>query len=472
MEAAGAGDLVRVAVGKGLSPEKAMEIISKRPGVEFAEPNFQYTASFLSDDALYTNGSLWGMYGGQPSPYDNQYGSHAAAVWGSAKNYVGSTKVGVGVIDTGIDYKHPDLYENIWLNQTEIPGALKSKLVETDGDGLITFRDLNASSNSASVTDHNSNGYIDADDLLRDRRWIDRKDGNGTSVSKGGTANGYVDDLLGWNFVHNNNKPFDDNKHGTHVAGTIGAYSDPYSGPDTGVAGVNWNSQLVALKYLDSSGSGYTSNAVKAIDYFTNLSTAYKNLSPKVSFDFAVTNNSWGGGGFSQSLLDAIVRGAKGADRTSKTADDVLFVAAAGNGGSDQIGDNNDTTPNWPSNYNTTSGAGYDAVVAVAAIDQYGRLAPWSNYGATTVDLAAPGVGIWSTVPNGGWASLNGTSMATPYVAGAVALYSAYDPNATAALVRDRLLESTSDYLALDGRTATEGRLNIYNLFNDYYLLA
>jgi subtilisin family serine protease len=481
MEAAGDGELARITIGKGLSLEKAMEIVSKRPGVEFSEPNFEYTASFLSDDALYTNGSLWGMYGSQPSPYGNQYGSHAAAVWGSAQNYVGTTKVGVGVIDTGIDYKHPDLYKNIWLNQTEIPGALKSKLIDTDEDGLITFRDLNISSNAASVTDHNRNGYIDADDLLQDKRWIDRKDGNGISVNRGGTANGYVDDLVGWNFVHNNNKPLDDNRHGTHVAGTIGAYSDPI-GPDVGVAGVNWNSQLVALKYLDSSGSGYTSNAIKAVDYFTNLSAAYKNLSPTMNFDFAVTNNSWGGGGFSQSLLDAIVRGAKGADKTSNTADDVLFIAAAGNGGTDRIGDNNETTPNWPSNYDTSrSGAGYDAVVAVAAIDQYGGLAPWSNYGETTVDLAAPGVGIWSTTPNGGWASLNGTSMATPHVAGAVALYSAYDPNASAALIRDRLFASANrtyanddgvsvDYAALNYRTATEGRLDIYNFFNNYDL--
>jgi hypothetical protein len=224
--------------------------------------------AIASNDPGYTNGSLWGMAGG--------YGSQADAAW--AAGYTGSVTTVVGIIDTGIDYTHEDLYENIWLNQNEISTTLRSSLRDSDGDGLIAFYDLNNSINVAYVFDYNTNGRIDGGDLLRDSRWCDGLDEDGDT---------YIDDLIGWDFVNNDNDPFDDHYHGTHVAGTIGAMGDN----GTGVAGVNWNVQMVALKFLSASGSGFTTNAARAIDYFTNAAR----LAPS-SEHFVATSNSWGGG--------------------------------------------------------------------------------------------------------------------------------------------------------------------------------
>ena len=346
---------------------------------------------------------------------------------------MGSTKVAVGVIDTGVDYTHPDLYQNIWLNPGEIPAALKASLVDTDGDGLITFRDLNKSANAAFVTDKNANGRIDAGDLLNDTRWENGVDEDG---------NGYKDDLIGWDFVNNDNDPMDDNGHGTHVSGTIAAEG----GNGVGVAGITWSTQIVALKFLDATSWGFTSNAIKATDYFTNAAKA------NAAEDFAATNNSWGGAGFSQSLLDAVVRGAQ---------KDILYVAAATNGGSDSIGDNNDTSANYPSNFSTVSGAGYEAVIAVASLKSTGALSTFSNYGVSTVDLAAPGEGVYSTMRGGGYGAMSGTSMATPHVTGAIALYSAAAIGRSAAQIRADILSTTAPTASLAGKVATGGRLDI-----------
>ncbi|MGI8682763.1 MAG: S8 family serine peptidase, partial [Mycobacteriales bacterium] len=178
-------------------------------------------------------------------------------------------------------------------------------------------------------------------------------------------GNGFVDDTNGWDFFSDDRTVYDGpgDDHGTHVSGTIGAEG----GNGLGVVGVNWDVTLISGKFLGPFG-GSTADAVRAVDYMTDLKVRH-------GLNIVATNNSWGGGGFSQSLLDAISRGA---------VEDILFVAAAGNGGY-----NNDTNPSYPASYDTTAGAGYDGVIAVAAINKTGGLANFSQYGATSVDLGA-----------------------------------------------------------------------------------
>ena len=302
-----------------------------------------------------------------------------------ANGNVGSSMVYVGIIDEGV-MPHDDLAINIWTN----PG-------ETAGNG------------------------VDDD------------------------GNGYVDDVRGWDFDGNDNTTYDGSQddHGTHVAGTIGAVG----GNGFGVAGVNWNVTVIPAKFLGRRG-GTTANAVKAVDYLTDLKLRY-------GINLVATNNSWGGGGFSQALLNAINRGGNAG---------ILFIAAAGNGGSDGVGDNNDTIANYPSNYLCNSSNG-DCVVAVAAITSTGAKSGFSNYGATRVDLGAPGSAIVSTVPSkkgtSAYASYSGTSMATPHVTGAAALYAATHPGATAATIKSGILSKTTATPSLAGRTVTGGRLNV-----------
>lgn len=254
-------------------------------------------------------------------------------------------------------------------------------------------------------------------------------------------GNGYVDDVHGWDFAGNDNTVYDGgsgDKHGTHVAGTIGAAG----GNGIGVAGVAWNVTIISAKFLGKNG-GTTANAIKAVNYVTDLKTRH-------GLNIVATNNSWGGGGFSQSLLDAINRGG---------AADILFVAAAGNGGRDGVGDNNDTTAHYPSSYAS------EHVIAVAAIDKAGNKAGFSNYGVTSVDLGAPGVSITSTLPgkagSSAYGAYSGTSMATPHVTGAVALYAASNPSATAGEIKGAILQGTVATGSLSGKTVTGGRLNV-----------
>ncbi|MFO1417330.1 MAG: S8 family peptidase [Methylotetracoccus sp.] len=247
-------------------------------------------------------------------------------------------------------------------------------------------------------------------------------------------GNGYVDDTRGWDFANNDNSTYDGttDDHGTHVAGTIGAVG----GNAIGVAGVSWKVKLISAKFLGSSG-GTTANAIKAMDYLTALKI-------QRGVRIVAVNASWGGAGFSQALQDAIERA---------NAANILFVAAAGNSAS-----NIDAAPYYPASYPNAN------LLAVAAIDSRGRFASFSNYGLTTVDLGAPGVGILSTFPgvNGAssYATMDGTSMAAPHVTGAAALYAASRAAATVVELRSAILSSVVPTVSLSAKCVSGGRLN------------
>ncbi len=236
-------------------------------------------------------------------------------------------------------------------------------------------------------------------------------------------ANGYVDDWRGWDFVGGDNNPADDHGHGTHVAGTIGAVGNN----GAGVVGVNWNVRLMGLKFLGSDGSGTTADAVSAILY-------------AAANGADVLNNSWAGGDFSQSLLEAI----EFADTR-----DALFVAAAGNDGMD-----NDAVPTYPASYEVPN------VLAVAASDNGDRHAFFSNFGKRSVDVSAPGVDILSTWPGGSYQYASGTSMAAPHAAGVAALIEAVHPAASDVGVKTLLLRTTDPIAGLAPISASGGRLN------------
>ncbi|PWR72327.1 S8 family serine peptidase [Methanospirillum lacunae] len=233
-------------------------------------------------------------------------------------------------------------------------------------------------------------------------------------------GNGYIDDVRGWNFVSNSNNPMDDHGHGTHCAGTIAAVGNN----NIGITGVCWNAKIMPLKFLDSTGNGRVSNAISAILYANKKGAQ-------------VISNSWGGTQYTQALKDAI------------DASSAVVVCAAGNSGQ-----NSDTNPQYPAAMSSSN------IISVAATDSKDNLASFSNYGSSSVDLAAPGVTIYSTYKNNQYQYLSGTSMATPFVSGVAGLVKAANPSLSKNQVRDRILNTVDKLSSLSGKVATGGRLN------------
>lgn len=353
-------------------------------GVEYAEPNYLYfpqvlpqnVKTLLEADASFDQ--LWGLKNtgtNEPTKEGDGYTDRvgvpgvdidAIKAWEISK---GSSEVKIAIIDTGIDYNHPDLQENIFVNEAEIP----------------------------------DNG-IDDDE------------------------NGFVDDYYGYNFLENNNDPMDQDGHGTHCAGTIGAVHN-----EIGVAGVMSEVKLLPIRFLGAAG-GSTEGAIQAIDY-------------AVSRGVNIMSNSWGGGSYSEALKEAI-------ERANEAG--ILFVAAAGNSGTD-----NDTSHHYPSDYQV------DNIVSVAAHSIIDSVTTFSCYGNETVHLAAPGRNILSSVPGGEYKVYSGTSMATPHVSGALGLLFATHPEMSASEAKERLLATTEGGVAYRGSVISKGRLNVYNLIEN-----
>jgi subtilisin family serine protease len=352
-------------------PQAVQALTAETNAVAYAEPDFIIHAlDTLPTDALF--GGQWalqntGQNGGTPGT-----DIRAPAAWDISR---GSSNVLVAVLDTGIDYNHPDLAANIWINPGEV-GILSTNTLDDDG-------------------------------------------------------NGYTNDFHGWNFVSENNNPIDDNGHGTHCAGIIGAVGDN----SIGVAGVCWNVSLVGLKILNANGElGVSSDAVEAIIYAIKLRANVLSL-------------SWRGTSFQQTLQDAIQQAA---------TNNILVVAAAGNDGA-----NNDTTPVYPASYTNAN------IISVASSTANDALSDFSNYGSTKVDIAAPGDQILSTWPLRKYKTLSGTSMACPYVAGAAALLLSCEPWLSALDVKQGAMATADPVPALTAKVKSGGRLNLAKLLNN-----
>jgi subtilisin family serine protease len=386
--------VIKLQAQNAVDINELLETVAKNPLVEYVEPNYVYrivgdiTETPQSElDALKNNNVVsfedsvvpndpkfdltWAMLNlGQSDP-KGQPGKKGADI-GATKAWkltTGSDEVKVAVIDTGVDYLHEDLKNNILVNTKEIP-----------------------------------NNGIDDD------------------------GNGYIDDVYGYNFAEDKPNAMDDNRHGTHCAGTIGAEGNN----NLGVAGVNWKVKILPVKFLTAKGSGSLEGAIKAIEYATKMGVQ-------------VMSNSWGGGNYSKALEEAIVKAKnKG----------ILFVAAAGN-----ESNNNDKRATYPAGFKV------DNVISVAAISNQDKRASFSNYGQKTVHIAAPGVNILSTVPmdKGKYAVFSGTSMATPHVAGAAALLWSVNKNMTYKDIKERLISTVDKVAELETTSISGGRLNVYN---------
>lgn len=288
----------------------------------------------------------------------------ALLAWAKTK---GTKKVVVAVLDTGVDYTHNDLVTNMWIRPDNVPAYKDDEL-------------------------------------------------------------GTINDKHGFNANDNLSDPMDENGHGTHCAGVIGAEGDN----NEGIAGINWKVEIMPLKFLGKGGFGSTKDAIEAINYAVDRKRNGVNV--------RVISASWGSTQNSKALEDAIrAAGEEG----------ILFIAAAGNDGS-----SNDKRPHYPSNYKLPN------VISVAALDRNDQLASFSNFGAKTVHIAAPGKDILSTWLKDAYREASGTSMATPQVSGVAALILSTDPRMGVDKLRDRLLKSVDKLDSLNGKVETGGRLN------------
>lgn len=315
---------------------EAIGILSQNPDVLYAEPDYLMYLDTIPNDRHFS--VLWGMKTIK-APY----------AWGK---FTGSSGVVVGVVDSGIDYRHKDLTDNIWVDQS------------------------------------------------------------GESI-------------CGWDFFNDDSDPMDKNSHGTHVAGTIGAVGNN----GIGVTGVTWNVKMAALKIAGESGAVCASAAVRAVEY-------------AIDKEIPILNNSWGGRVYCESMKSVIEQY------------DGLFIASSGNSGLD-----NDIYPHFPSAYDC------DNIISVAATCRNDRLAVFSNYGALSVDIAAPGDEIYSSILNNGYGYKSGTSMAAPHVAGAAALLKGYMPDLTALEIKNIILSSAEKIPSLYGKVLTGGELNVSAMF-------
>ncbi len=369
-----------------LSPEAdsvAMSAYQQMLSVSGAEPDRLWVATGFPDDPGLT--LQWAF---ETNGQGQRVDIRAREAWNIQKS---AREVVVGVLDSGVDWTHPDLINNIWQNLGE----------DADGDGRVLE-------------------YING-------QWVfDPGDVNGIDDD----GNGYVDDFIGWDFVNDDNNPYDDHfaGHGTHVAGIIGASGNN----GIGVSGVAWEVRIMPLKFLDQSGKGYTSGALEALEY-----------ARKMGAD--LTNNSWGAPFRSEALAAAI---------DSAGASGQLFVAAAGN----NFGNNNDKAPFYPAAYP------FPHVVAVTATNALGHRSVFANVGASSVDLGAPGTGIYSTLPGNTYGFFSGTSMAAPFVTGALALLIATQPTMPIDVKVAKLLRSTDPLADLQTVTQAQGQLNLWKL--------
>ncbi len=349
------------------NPKAVARSLRSLSEVKIAEPNFIFRIIGAPNDTDYQK--LWGLNNNGGLDSEGTRGLKgldisAERAWEIQR---GSKDVIVAVIDTGVDYTHPELANNMWKNEAEASGQ-----PGVDDDG-----------------------------------------------------NGYIDDVHGMNFVTDKGDPKDDNGHGTHCAGTIGAEGNN----SAGLVGVNWNVSIMAIKFLDSSGGGTLANAVKAIDYAKKSKAT-------------ILSNSWGGAIVSDILEKAV-------EETREAGK--LFIAAAGNDGA-----NNDNGGTVPGGYR------FENILSVAAVDNRGELASFSNYGTASVHVAAPGVNIVSTVLRGAYDTYSGTSMATPHVAGVAALLLANDPTLTYAQLKERIMTSARPLNSLKGKIQTGAMLDAY----------